>query len=312
MSRIHEALKKAEEERAAAHGTDAVVLPADPAGAPSTVATGMLTSPDATADTAVAAAPEGPLSFDELSARCARPQWTLIPETNVFGQADPAGRVAEQFRTLRSRLYQMNGNGNGRLRTVLITSAVSGEGKTFVASNLAQAIVRQPDRRVLLIDVDLRCSRLHLQLGAPAAPGLTEYLRGEASEAEVIQHGMDGNLCFIPGGKEVPNPSELLANGRLQHLLDRVTHVFDWIILDSPPCLPVADASVLAEHCDGVLLVVRGGVTPAEAVQRAHKELATRNVVGVVLNAVDGDHGSYTYYDYAYRQSDSYVKAAES
>ena len=312
MSRIHEALKKAEEERAAAHGTDAVVLPADPAGAPSTVETSVPASPDAAADTAVAAAPEGPLGFDELWVHCARPRWTLAPETNVFSQGEGVGRVAEQFRTLRSRLYQMNGNGHGRLHKILITSAVSGEGKTFVASNLAQAIVRQPDRRVLLIDVDLRCSRLHLQLGAPAAPGLTEYLRGEASEADVIQHGMDGNLCFIPGGKEVPNPSELLANGRLKHLLNRITPVFDWIILDSPPCLPVADASVLAEICDGVLLVVRGGVTPTAAVQRAHKELATRNVVGVVLNAVEGDHGSYSYYDYAYRQSDSYAKSAES
>ncbi len=173
--------------------------------------------------------------------------------------------------------------------------------------------MRQPDRRALLIDVDLRCSRLHMQLGAPIAPGLTDYLRGAADETAIIQHGMEGNLCFIAGGNEVKNPSELLANGRLKILLDRFAPLFDWVILDSPPCLPVADASVLAEHCDGVLLVVRAGTTPAATVQRACQELKTRNVLGVVLNATDGAsaYGSYSQYDYVYSRRDSNLKLVE-
>ena len=129
-----------------------------------------------------------------------------------------------------------------------------------MTSNLAQAIVRQPDRRALIIDADLRRPRLHVPFDAPLAPGLSDYLRGEADEAAVIQQGQEGNLCLIPGGAEVTNPSELLSNGRLKKLLDRLTPVFDWIILDSPPCVPVADASILADLCDGVLLVVRAGV----------------------------------------------------
>ena len=182
------------------------------------------------------------------------------------------------------------------LRTLLITSSESGEGKTFVASNLAEAIVRQSDRRVLMIDADLRCARLHTVMGAPSQPGLTDYLRGETDETSIIQQGPEGNLCLIPGGTEVTNPSELLSNGRLQRLLDRVTPVFDWIILDSPPCLPVADASILANLCDGVLMVVRATTTSAEVAQRACQEMKNKNLLGVVLNAVKKEDGSYGAY----------------
>jgi receptor protein-tyrosine kinase len=125
----------------------------------------------------------------------------------------------------------------------------------------------------------------------------------------VIQHGQEGNLCFIPGGNEVTNPSELLSNGRLKTLLDRVTPVFDWVILDSPPCLPVADASVLADLVDGILMIVRAASTPAETAQRACQELRGRNLIGVVLNAVEEavGYGSYYYAGYGYgygRQSE--------
>jgi capsular exopolysaccharide synthesis family protein len=189
------------------------------------------------------------------------------------------------------------------LRTLLVTSSVPAEGKTFVTNNLAQAIVRQPDRRALIIDAYLRCSRLHVPLGAPASPGLTEYLKGEVDEMAIIQHGLEGNLCFIPGGSQVTNPSELLTNGRLRVLLDRIAPVFDWIIMDSAPLLPVADSSFLADLVDGVLLVVRAGQTPAETAQRACQELQGRNVVGVVLNAVGPDQaagGYYSAYNYGY------------
>ena len=101
------------------------------------------------------------------------------------------------------------------------------------------------------------------------------------------------------------DPSELLSNGRLRKLLDRITPVFDWVILDSPPCVPVADASILADMCDGVLLVVRAGSTPSAVAQRAIQELQGKNVVGVVLNAVDeaGIYGSGYYQGYGYGES---------
>ena len=290
MSRIHEALKKAEQERVAVQpmGTDiltatpAAEVPTFPAAAVETAATNRLVADKLAASTG------GYLRFDDLRKHCAHPAWHLDPNVNVFINPELSAHGAEQFRTLRSRLYQIRAA--QPLRTLLITSSLPAEGKTFVTNNLAQAIVRQPDRRALIIDADLRCSRLHVPLGAPAAPGLTDYLRGEVDELAIIQHGLDGNLCFIPGGNQVTNPSELLSNGRLKALLERVMPVFDWVVLDSAPLLPVSDSSVLADLVDGVLLVVRAGQTPAESAQRACQELKGRNIAGVVLNAVGPQH----------------------
>lgn len=309
MSRIHEAVKKAEQERAAGQATD-VVAPLEErfAQAPEW-------APNAPVAQAPAIAEHMPangrtadyLRFDELRAHCAHPEWHLDPNVNVFLNPALNSLGAEQFRTLRSRLYQLRGN--QPLRRLLITSSVPDEGKTFVIANLAQAIVRQPDRRALIIDTDLRRPRLHAALGAPLAPGLTDYLRGAADEMAVIQCGQEGNLCFIAGGNEAANPSEMLSNGRLKALLDRVAPVFDWVILDSSPCLAVADATILADFCDGVLLVVRAGVTPSPIIQRACQEMQGRKVVGVVLNAVQGTHlyGSYHHqtYDRRYVRRDS-------
>lgn len=305
MSRIHEALKKAEQERSG--------VPATGIGTPArehvaTTPTWKASLPDVATEaplrvseaSSIATASVEYLRFDDLQARCAHPQWVLDPNLNVFFNSALSSHGAEQFRTLRSRLYQLRNN--QVLRRILITSAVPAEGKTFVTSNLAQAMARQADRRVLIIDADLRCARLHVPLGALAAPGLTDYLRGEAEEMSIIQHGHEGNLCFIPGGNEVTNPSELLSNGRLKKLLDRLTPVFDWVLLDSPPCVPVADASILADLCDAVLLVVKAGSTPHELAQKACQELNGRNVVGVVLNAVDESplYGANYYERYGY------------
>jgi capsular exopolysaccharide synthesis family protein len=303
MSRIHEALKKAEQDRALAPvpeitGTSPQAPGTAPAARPERTGESLLESPVQTATLAPPSADY--LRFDELRSRCAHPVWHPDPNMNVFGSESASPHAAEQFRTLRSRLYQMRNTQT--LRTILMTSSVPGEGKTFVTTNLAQSFIRQPDRRALIIDGDLRCARLHVPLGAPNSPGLSDYLRGEVDELAVIQHGQEGNLCFIAGGTEVSDPSELLSNGRLKKLLDRVTPVFDWVIIDSPPCLPVADSTILANYCDGILLVVRAGSTATAVAQRACQELQGRNVIGVVLNAVEQSHmyGSYYYQGYGY------------
>jgi protein-tyrosine kinase len=300
MSRIHEALKKAEQERSAVQATSAGVLTAPPTAS---LATPTIAAPDnegvrSRPTEELIAHSAGYLRFDDLRKHCAHPQWHLDPNVNVFINSALTAHGSEQFRTLRSRLYQMRSS--QQLRTLLVTSSVPAEGKTFVTNNLAQAIVRQPDRRALIIDADLRCSRLHVPLGAPASPGLTDYLRGEVDELAIIQHGLEGNLCFIPGGNAVTNPSELLANGRMKVLLDRVMPVFDWVILDSAPLLPVADSSLLADLVDGALLVIRAGQTPVETAQRACQELQGRNIVGVVLNAVGPEHAYGAYYSSSY------------
>jgi protein-tyrosine kinase len=294
MSRIHEALKKAELEGNAVTAITDTRLPEKQTSV-SSKREDLVEFTEISLPSSANVSPRAAsLRFEDIRESCARVNWQPDPLKDVFTNRDLGSEAAEQFRTLRSRLYHLRGE--KPLRVILVTSAISGDGKTFVASNLAHAIVRQADRRVLLIDADLRSSRLHIPLGAPANPGLCEYLGGSAGEMAVIQHGREDGLYFIAGGKQVSNASELLSNARLKTLIERTAPCFDWIIIDSPPCLPVSDASVIAELCDGVLLVVRSGSTPSRAAHRACDELRKRNVIGIVLNGVNEKslpYGSY-------------------
>ena len=297
MSRIHEALKKAAQERSSrlSSGTSPEFVDVSTDVSRTTVpaedrASPLLADLPAKRDSSF-------LGFEELVKKCTRPQWQPDPRINVFHGAKSGQIGAESFRTLRSRLYQIAGT--RQLKRVLVTSSVPQEGKTFVAANLAQSIARQDHSRVLLIDADLRLSRLHQVLGAPATPGLADYLRGQADEFAVIQRGLETNLCFIPGGSSVANPSELLLGARMKQLLELVTPVFDWLVLDSPPALPVHDASLLADLCDGVLFVVRAGETDFEVAGKASSEFRNKNLLGVVLNRVEQNE-SYGGYYYGY------------
>jgi len=245
------------------------------------------------------AAPEtGILGYEDVIQKCVVRKFRVDPRMSVFEGKDEFKLGAERFRTLRSRLHQIAGT--QKLQRLVVTSTVPAEGKTFVAANLAQSIVRQPERRVLLIDADLRASRLHLCFGAHRTPGLAEYLQGEADMCSVIQKEEGANLCIIAGGREVSNPSELLSNGRLRGLLDGLTPLFDWVILDTPPTMPVHDASIIADACDGVLFVVRAGVTDNELASKVVEEFRDKNLVGVVLNRMERGmgYGGYYYYNY--------------
>jgi capsular exopolysaccharide synthesis family protein len=177
---------------------------------------------------------------------------------------------------------------------------VAAEGKTFVATNLAISIAQQAERRVLLIDGDLRAPRLHSAFGAPKRPGLADVLRGKINEFAAIQKGALENLFLIPAGQEVSDPSELLSTDKLTQLLNVLSPIFDWIIIDSPPAMPVHDASILADVVDGVLLVLRAGSTDAELAEKMAGEFRDKNLLGVVLNRVEkaDSYGSYYYAGY--------------
>ena len=293
MSRIHEALKRAEMERTATHSVAGGGVPLEPqAVAASTAETGGAAADKLESKPTVIAKQADHLDFGKLQMECAADAtWNPEPTSDVFNPAH-GGHGAEQFRTLRSRLYQLRGS--HPLRMLLVTEP-NGRGRQDIRDEqpACDRAARQSERRVLVIDADLRRPRLHTVFGAAAAPGLTDYLRGAAEEASIIQHGGTGNLCLIPSGTRVNDPSELLSNGRMKTLLDRVGPAFDWVIIDSPPCLPVADAGIIAHWCDGVLLVVRAGFTPSAAALKSRQELKQRNVVGVVLNAVTEDTQAY-------------------
>jgi protein-tyrosine kinase len=297
MSRIHEALKRAEQERAAGHADRKGEESIERSSESQVIQTGptppSIVPPAPIQHARMGTVPE-PLRFEELWANCTRPHWKLDPNLLVFGNSNPFNLGTEQFRTLRSRLYRMRES--QPLHTLLISSAIPAEGKTIVATNLALAMVRQHGCRVLLVDADLRSPRIHTLLGSPATPGLVDYLQNNANEFEVIQRGHEEGLCFIPAGNHVTHPSELISSNRMKQFLERVKPAFDWIIIDSPPALPVADASVLGGLCDGVLFVVRANSTPSESTQKACRELRDAHILGVVLNTVEESSEYDSYY----------------
>lgn len=301
MSRIHEALQKAAQERMAqesnakskglAAAAVAATVEVDRPALPTDIAV------DLPIQRGLASQGGQPASFDDLVRRCACPGWQEDPHILLSRQKGESARIAaESFARLRSRLSRVAST--RPLRRVLVTSSVSDEGKTFVAANLALSIVLQPEKRALVIDADLRSPRAHEMFGAPANPGLANYLRGEADEFSIIQRGGNKSLCFIPCGHHISNPSESLGSEQMKKLLDFVTPMFDWVIIDSPPTLPVHDASVLADLCDGVLFVVRAGRTDHETVEKGVSEFRNKNLLGVVLNRVDKADGYGSYYGY--------------
>src|SRR5205823_12615228 len=155
-----------------------------------------------------------PFSVDTMLARCPQMEWKPDLGTMLFMNGDDTKRGTDEYRTLRSRLYHMRERMT--LKTLLVTSALPKEGKSFTSSNLAQVLVRQHGRRVLLIDADLRGPRLHLMLGTPMGPGLSDYLQSKNDEFSIIQQGPMEHLFFMPSGSGIEDPSELLATGRLK------------------------------------------------------------------------------------------------
>jgi len=308
MSRIHEALKRAEQERAASQGghvenasvLDSPVLDSMPE---MTGGNGSAAAAVAPASVATSAMPSftNPFTFDTLVARCTQAQWHPDPKTMLFFGQDENVRGTEQFRTLRSRLYQMREKMS--LKKILVTSALPKEGKSFVAANLSQVLVKQHGRRVLLVDADLRVPSLHSVLGTASVPGLGDYLSGSTDEFGIMQRGPLENLFFIPGGRSALQPAELIGNGRFKMLMQRVEPLFDWIIVDSPPAVPVSDGSQLANFCDGVLMVVRSNSTPYDTAQKARQEFHGKTLVGVVLNGISKSDTYARYYYDVYEKS---------
>ncbi len=319
MSRIHEALKKAEQERAAAQAAGTFEAPAvDPAMydervSAAALASGALSSmlPDAGSAhipgnvSANVGMPSlgSTFSLDTLLARSAQVEWRPETATNLFMNGDESARGTEEYRTLRSRLYHLREKMT--LKKVLVTSALPKEGKSFTCANLAQVMVRQHGRRALLIDADLRAPRLHQMLGTTSEPGLSDYLTGKCDEFSIMQRGPLENLFFIPSGTEADSPAELVGNGRLKLLLQRVEPLFDWILIDSPPAVPVSDASVLAKAADGVLMVVRSNATPSDAARKARQQFPDEQLLGVVLNGTHPEDAPYARYYYESYQKKS-------
>jgi capsular exopolysaccharide synthesis family protein len=207
---------------------------------------------------------------------------------------------------------------------ILFTSGTTGEGKTVTTVNEAITLA-QAGGSVLIIDADIRKPRLHRIFDVPNGHGLSSYLTGQspldASIHEVPISPMTdsgsgsgplGRLSVLPSGPIPPNPAELLGSRQFRDMLQILRDRYDYILLDTPPILPVTDAVILATVVDGVVLVARGGRTPYEIVMKSRDRLAyvRAKIIGIVLNDVNvrsGDYGYYNRYYYSY-----YAKASSA
>jgi capsular exopolysaccharide synthesis family protein len=214
---------------------------------------------------------------------------------------DMRSASAEAYRTLRTNL--IFSQAVQTLRTVLVTSASPGEGKTTTAANLAVSFAHH-GMRVLLVDCDLRRGRIHKMFGIPREPGMTELVIGREEFDNVVRQTDVMGLYVIPSGNLPPNPSELLGGDRMRKVLSSLSEAFDLIVLDTPPLLAASDGAILSTLSDGVVVVLRAGSTQSDAAQQAIQQLmgVGARVVGAVLNDPDAKvptYGGYYHYEYA-------------
>ncbi|MBP2395578.1 polysaccharide biosynthesis tyrosine autokinase [Paenarthrobacter nicotinovorans] len=214
----------------------------------------------------------GGISFD--------PAATKQPLLTQTGSQSPR---AESFRQLRTNLQFTNVTGNAK--TVLVTSSLPGEGKSTTATNLAIAMA-EAGQSVCLIDGDLRRPMVNEYLGLDRSAGLTTALIGNADINDLLQPWGEDNLFVLTSGQIPPNPSELLGSTEMSNLLERLETVFDAVIIDAPPLLPVTDAAVLGRNVGGVVLVVSVQKTTQQEVQKSMAALSmvNANLLGIVLN----------------------------
>jgi protein-tyrosine kinase len=294
MSRIHEALQRANGEPADAivHAepppyawspvglepepspSTPPVFPAERGAAASLLSTEWIEYLEPEEDAASAAA-----TGAEKRGAAKRP---LTSEKLIIA-AEASAVVVEQYRNIGAALHRAQTEQG--LKIVMVVSAVPEEGKTFAAANVALTLSESYRRRVLLIDSDLRHPQLHDLLGVPNVSGWNDALTGESPRMRCRR--LTDTLYVMTAGRPDPNPMRVLTAERMAPCLARLTAAFDWIVIDTSPAGNLPDVSLLAPHVDGALLVVRAGSTPLPTVQRAIHAIGHDRILGVVLNRVE-------------------------
>jgi protein-tyrosine kinase len=330
MSRIHDVLNKADRDGAARRTRISLpesVVPVGTRGQVESPPAPLETLPPAYVEPPVPSRPDGRAPIElpagvgvesKGSTTGQPPPFTVEPRRHEPPQADvkvskrpiaaradgldpvlvaavaPHSLAAEQYRALRTRIVQAE---NGRaLRVVLVTSPGKGDGKSVSAANLALTMAQQFQQRVLLLDADLRRPQLHRLLGLGDGPGLADVLMGGADLDAALMPVPGRNLWVLPAGAPPGHPAELLGSSGMRRVLDTLRGRFDRIVVDTPPVAPLADVRILSPLADGIVLIVRAGVTLRPAIESALSGFDRERVLGVVLNAADPTESApYTY-----------------
>ena len=214
----------------------------------------------------------------------------------LFDQESP---VATDMRRLYSNIRHQVG-GMVDIRSLLVTSATRGEGKSTVASHLALTVARFRGKKSLIVDADLRKPKQHKIFGVPMGPGLFECLEGKMDPIAVVKDTSIENLKVIPSGRRVSSPAHLFEGDILSEIFEKVKFYYDIVIVDSAPIIPVSDPMFISSEVDGVILVILAGMTPRNVALRAKTILedAKANLIGAVVNNLS-EVLPY-YYDYKY------------
>jgi len=220
------------------------------------------------------------------------------PEHRIVVYLEPHSPASERFRLLRTYLRDLQSA--GKPKVLLVTSALPGDGKTTVATNLATVLAEQGGCRVLLLEADLRHPSLMRRWGLKPWDGLAECLQNDSDPCSFTRFVEPLGIHVLPAGNHAANPIELLRFERYSRLIQSLVSKFDWLIVDCPPAIPVADALTLKGAADATLLVMRAGHTPRQAVEDTIKKFGLGHVIGIILNSAEGAGDLYSDY---YRQA---------
>jgi capsular exopolysaccharide synthesis family protein len=209
------------------------------------------------------------------------------------------GLAAEQYRKLAATLHHAQASRG--LKSILVTSALPGEGKSLTASNLALTLSESYQRRVLLIDADLRRPSLHDVFGIPNGAGLSDGLSRNGSNGIPVFE-VSGHLSLLPSGQAMEDPTGPLTSEKMRHLLESARAGYDWVIIDTPPVGLLTDARLLSAMVDGVILVVEAVKTPYPDLLRAIDAIGRERLLGTVLNRLAYVAGGAKYYQSYYRR----------
>jgi capsular exopolysaccharide synthesis family protein len=290
MSRIHDILTKAERD-GTVRRTHPAVTP-EPGSAPApppiaAIAAAIDERPPAPA------APPRPKAAESV-ARAPRVVEAGHLSPVLVAALAPHAVAAEQYRTLRTRIV-LNENGEPR-RVLLVTSPGEGDGKSVTSANLALTMAQEFNRRIVLVDGDLRRPGVHELFGLSPTPGLADVLAGNVALDDALVDLPDFNLSVLPAGLTPERPAELLGSIAMRRMLDALRTRFDRVLVDMPPVIPLADVGVLAPQVDGALLVVRAGATKRPEIERALSVFDANRIVGLVLNGTGGTQPDYSAY----------------
>lgn len=209
-------------------------------------------------------------------------------------EKEPKSIAAESYRTLRTNIQYSSFD--KQYKTIVVTSSEPGEGKSTTVGNLALSLA-QEEKKVLLIDCDLRKPSLHKKFRISNLVGLSDVIIGKEDLSEAVVR-YNKNLSILTSGKVPPNPAEMLGSKTMGSLLEKLKAVYDYIILDTPPVHAVTDAQILSTKSDGIILVIKAGRTKKDSVKDAIGSLkkVNANIIGTVLNSIDNSRNKYYYY----------------